>query len=275
MAFEGVNALVTGGSSGLGRAFCEELGRRRAKVLITDVDIDGAHETARRVESAGGEARAIEADVSSLERMREVADEASDYFGEVELLINNAGIGVGGRFAELDIEDWRKCIDVNLWGVIYGCHLFAPEMERRGRGYIVNVASAAGLLAAPEMSPYNVTKAGVVSLSETLHAEIGPKGVHVTALCPTFFRTRIMDTAYGVPDEEMKKIVEKMMDRSKLQAPDVARIALEAVHQGRLYAVPMRDGRMFWWLKRALPQRYAQLASKLTRERFKRRFGKR
>jgi NAD(P)-dependent dehydrogenase (short-subunit alcohol dehydrogenase family) len=273
MAFEGVNALVTGGASGLGRAFCEELGRRRAKVLVTDVDIDGAHETVRRIESAGGRGRAVEADVSSLQRMEEVAEEAEDYLGGVELLVNNAGIGAGGPFSELTMDVWRRTIDINLWGVIYGCHLFAPKMEARGRGYIVNVASAAGLLAAPEMAPYNVTKAGVVSLSETLHAELGPKGVHVTALCPTFFRTRIMEKAAGIQDPEMKKIVERLMDRSKIQAPHVAQSALEAVYDGQLYAVPMRDGRMFWRLKRALPQSYAKIVSQLTRDRFK-KYGK-
>ncbi len=265
--FMGVNALVTGGASGLGRAFCEELGRRGARVLLTDLDIDGALETARRVESAGGQARAVEADVASFERMQEVAEEATEYLGGVDLLINNAGIGAGGPFEELTIDVWRQCIDVNLWGVIYGCHLFAPKMAERGRGFIINVASAAGLLAAPEMAPYNVTKAGVVSLSETLHAELGPKGVHVTALCPTFFRTRIMDNARGVADDEMKKLIGRMMDRSKVQAPDVARIALEAVYEGQLYAVPMRDGRMYWRLKRAVPQRYAKLVSQLTRSR--------
>jgi NAD(P)-dependent dehydrogenase (short-subunit alcohol dehydrogenase family) len=267
MAFEGAKAVVTGGASGLGRAFCLELAKKRARVLLTDVDVDGAHETARMVAEAGGEARALEADVRSFERMNEIAEEADDDLGDIDLLVNNAGVGVGGPFDQLDIEDWRFCIDINLWGVIYGCHIFGPRMKARRRGHIVNVASAAGLLAPPEMGPYNVSKAGVVALSETLHAELAPHGVHVSALCPTFFRTRIAEGSRGVKDPKMQAMVEKLMDRSKLQAPEVARFALDAVAEGRLYAVPMRDGRMFWRLKRALPGAFGSLVAQVTRRR--------
>jgi NAD(P)-dependent dehydrogenase (short-subunit alcohol dehydrogenase family) len=265
MVFEGAKAVVTGGASGLGRAFCLELGKRRARVLLTDVDVDGAHETARMVTEAGGEARAVEADVRSFERMQEVAEEADEYLGEIDLCVNNAGVGVGGPFDQLDIEDWRFCVDINLWGVIYGCHIFGPRMKAQRHGHIVNVASAAGLLAPPEMGPYNVTKAGVIALSETLHAELRPHGVHVTALCPTFFRTRILESSRGVHDPKTQKLVGTLMDRSKLQAPDVARLALEAVSKGQLYAVPMRDGRMFWRLKRAIPGSFGTLVAQVMR----------
>jgi len=273
MAFERATAVVTGGASGLGRAFCVEIGKRRGRVLLTDVDVDGAHETARLVEKAGGEARPIEADVRSLERTEEIADEAAEWLGDVDLLVNNAGVGVGGPFDQLDIEDWRYCVDINLWGVIYGCHVFGPRMKKRGRGHIINVASAAGLLAPPEMGPYNVTKAGVIALSETLHAELAPN-VHVTALCPTFFRTRILENSRGVDDEQSKKAVERLMNASKLQAPEVAQAALEAVHANELYSVPMRDGRMFWRLKRALPSGFAALASRTTASKLLERFTK-
>ncbi|MBW2460085.1 MAG: SDR family NAD(P)-dependent oxidoreductase [Deltaproteobacteria bacterium] len=265
MEFEGATAVVTGGASGLGRAFSEELGRRGGKVLLTDIDAEGAAETVRLVQSAGGEARFFEADVRSEERMQEIAREAADWFGPVDLLVNNAGVGVAGPFDQLDLDDWRYCVDINLWGVIYGCYAFVPGMKRRGRGYIINVASSAGLLALPDMGPYNVTKAGVIALSETLYGELRVHGVHVTALCPTFFRTNILENMRGVHDVGAKRVANKMMDASKVQAPDVARAALAAVHRGQLYSVPMRDGRMYWRLKRALPAGFAAIVDRVAR----------
>jgi len=139
-------------------------------------------------------------------------------------------------------------------------------MQARKRGAIINVASAAGLLSAPMMAPYNVTKAGVVALSETLHAELARDGVHVAALCPTFFRTNIGEASRGPRDPRMIKLMHTLMDRSKIQAPEVARAALAAVAKNQLYVVPMADGRAMWRLKRLQPQRfYDLLASKLFR----------
>ncbi|RLB53337.1 MAG: short-chain dehydrogenase [Deltaproteobacteria bacterium] len=265
MEFEGATAVVTGGAGGLGRAFCEELGRRGGRVLLTDVDAEGAAETVRLVDVAGGEARFIEADVRSEERTREVAEAAADWLGSVDLLVNNAGVGVAGPFDQVTLDDWRYCVDINLWGVIYGCHAFVPAMKRRGRGYIINVASSAGLLAPPDMGPYNVTKAGVIALSETLYGELTSHGVNVTALCPTFFRTNILEEPRGVHDDAARRVANKLMDRSKVQAPDVARAALAAVHAGELYSVPMRDGRMYWRLKRALPAGFAAIVDRVAR----------
>lgn len=259
----GATAVVTGGGSGLGRAFAVELGKLGAKMLLTDIDLAGVEETATLVERAGGTARAVRADVTALDRMREIESEASAFLGDVDLLVNNAGIGAGGVFEALSMEDWRRVVDVNLWGVIHGCHLFVPKMKARGVGYVINVASSAGLLSMPEMSAYNVTKAAVVALSETLHAELAKHGVHVTALCPTFFETRIMENAVGDVDDETQAIVAKLMRKSKVQAPDVARAALDAVARNELYCVPMRDGVMLWRLKRALPERFYELVSKM------------
>jgi short-subunit dehydrogenase len=121
----------------------------------------------------------------------------------------------------------------------------------------LNVASAAGLLCAPEMGPYNVTKSGVVALSETLHGELTGTGVGVTVLCPTFFRTNIARSSrsHGVAKPEF---VERLMDRTRIQAPDVARFALDACERDLLYALPHPDGRWFWRVKRTLPEKYTR-----------------
>ncbi len=113
-------------------------------------------------------------------------------------------------------------------------------------------------MSTPEMGPYNVTKSGVVALSETLHAELAPAGVGVTVLCPTFFRTNIAESGrtHGGDAEDKKRVVHKLMDRSKLQANDVARAALEGADRGELYVVPMQDGQWLWRVKRISPERF-------------------
>ncbi len=209
--------------------------------------------------AAGGEAVAQRCDVAVAEEVEGLAAAIERAYGGVDVVVNNAGVGVGGAVGRVPLEDWRWIMGVNLWGVIYGCHSFVPRFKARGGGHVINVASAAGLLSAPEMAPYNVTKSGVVALSETLAAELAGTGVGVTVLCPTFFKTNIarhgrMHAERGGSDD-----VERMMDRAKVQAPDVARYALAAADAGKLYALPHRDGRWMWRLKRAVPETFQRV----------------
>jgi short-subunit dehydrogenase len=135
-------------------------------------------------------------------------------------------------------------------------------MRAQGHGHVLNVASAAGLLAPPAMSTYNVTKAGVVALSETLYAEYKKNGIRVSVLCPTFFLTRITETQRGASTEKEVAQIKRWMHRSKVQAPEVAKAAIDAVRDGKLYVQPMRDGRIAWRLKRLAPQRFYDSLSK-------------
>jgi NAD(P)-dependent dehydrogenase (short-subunit alcohol dehydrogenase family) len=246
-------AVVTGGGSGLGRAFCLELATRQARILVADIDLASAEETARLVVGAGGQAIARRCDVAQADEVEALAVAVEEAYGAADLLVNNAGVAVGGPVGKIPLDDWRWIMGINLWGVIYGCHSFVPRFKTRGGGHIINVASAAGLLAAPEMAPYNVTKSGVVALSETLHAELTGTGVVVTVLCPTFFKTNIARAARTHTDVGPEQ-VEKLMGRTEVQAPDVARYALGAADAGELYAVPHADGRWMWRLKRLAPE---------------------
>lgn len=255
--------MITGGSSGLGKAFCEELGKKKARILIGDLDTEGAEVTAELVRSKGGDARVVACDVRDPKAVEGLADTAKRWFGDTDLLINNAGVAVSGPVGEVPLEDWRWVLDINLWGVIYGCHIFAPRMKARRNGYIINVASAAGLVSAPEMAPYCVSKAGVVALSETMYAELRPLGVRVTVLCPTFFATGILDAARQHSRRtDALEVAKAAMKNSKVQANDVARAALKCSAKGELYALPMRDGRVLWRLKRANPTTFATLMTK-------------
>lgn len=255
MALEGSTAVITGAASGLGRALALELARGGGAIMIADVDMDGASETAELVRRAGGTAHIAECDVRKWEQVEALAERSRAELGAIDVLCNNAGVAVGGPFEEIELEHWEWCIDVNLWGVIYGCRAFLPAMRQRGKGYVLNVASAAGLLNPPELGPYNVTKSAVVGLSETLFAEYGP-AVRVSVLCPTFFKTGIADNAKGALGERQAKITRKLMERSKVQAPDVAKAALEGLERGDLHIVPMNDGRVMWGLKRLGPRRF-------------------
>lgn len=250
-------AVVTGAASGLGRALCLALARRNAQIVVADIDLAAAEETARQVVSQGGKAAVTRCDVSKPQEVAALASFADERFGGTDLLINNAGVAVSGAVGDVSLPDWEWIMGINLWGVIYGCHAFAARFKQQRRGHILNVASAAGLLSSPEMAPYNVTKAGVVSLSETLFSELRPFDVGVTVLCPTFFRTQILERSRSTgTSPELEKVASNLMDRSKLQAPDIARIALKACDDDQLFCVPMPDGQWGWRAKRLAPERY-------------------
>lgn len=253
-------AVVTGAAAGLGRELCLALAKRGAKIIVSDRDLAGAQETARLVRQAGGSAHAVACDVSKREEVEQLACLAEQCFGGTDLLINNAGVLVSGTVGEIPLREWEWIMNINLWGVIYGCHVFAPRLQAQGSGHILNVASAAGLLCLPGMGPYNVTKAAVIALSETLRGELQRHGVGVTALCPTFFQTNILRSGHShMPDSNLELEAAQRSQQSKLQAADIARIALAACERNELYAVPMSDGRWSWRLKRLTPEGFFNL----------------
>jgi NAD(P)-dependent dehydrogenase (short-subunit alcohol dehydrogenase family) len=257
-----LRAVITGAGSGLGRALALDLSGRGASVVISDIDPASAEETAVLVRAQGTRAEVIPCDVTDRDAVFGLVDETERRLGGIDFLANNAGVAVGGPFDEISLEDWRWAVDINLWGVIYGCQAAVPKMKAQGRGYILNVASAAGLLAPPAMSAYNVTKAGVVSLSETLYAEYKNSGIHVAVLCPTFFKTNIIGSGRGATTEKEDAQISRWMERAKVQAPGVAKAAIDAARDGKLYVQPMRDGRMAWRLKRTHPQRFYDTLSR-------------
>jgi len=257
----GARGVITGAGGGLGRALALELAGRGASLVISDVNGAAAEETARLARDAGAaDARAAVCDVT---RLADVEALAAAEGGAIDLLVNNAGVSSAGLVGELSIEDWRWTLDVDLYGVIHGCHAFVPRMRQRGRGHVLNVASAAGLLCAPRMAAYNVAKAGVIALSETLAAELRGSGVGVTVLCPTFLRTNVA-AAGRFADERSRATAERLVARGR-PAEEVARAALEAVERGDLYSLPMANGRWLWRLKRAVPRAFPAFAAAAAR----------
>jgi NAD(P)-dependent dehydrogenase (short-subunit alcohol dehydrogenase family) len=249
-------SVVTGAGDGFGRAVALELGRRGARVLVTDLDAARAEETAALLAARGTEAHAMRVDVSDPEAVSAMARRAEELWGGADVLVNNAGIAVVGEFAQIPLDKWKLQIDINLNGVIFGCHHFVPLLSRNeGGGYILNVASSAGLLSAPLMAPYNVTKAGVVALSETLFAELAKQKIHVTALCPTFFRTNIHTRAQSFGGNA-GKTTDKLVTGAKWSAEEIAVHAIDGLLAGQLYVIPQLDGKLMWHTKRALGGRF-------------------
>jgi NAD(P)-dependent dehydrogenase (short-subunit alcohol dehydrogenase family) len=258
-------AVVTGAGSGLGRALAKALAARGAAVVVSDLRGELARTTAVEIEAAGGTSHVVVCDVTRAADVEWLASEAGRLLGPVDLLVNNAGIGAAGHIGDISLDAWRRTIDVNLWGVIHGCHYFVPDMRARRRGHVLNVAYAAAFGSAPSMGAYNVTKSAVVALSETLAAEAAADRVGVTALCPGFFRTNIISDSVGMIADAQRRYIEAEMARSKHDADAVARLALAAVERGKLYAVPHAEIRWLWRAKRIAPGRFTRLVGRLDR----------
>lgn len=252
-------AVVTGAASGIGRSFSLELARRGTAVVCADMNLRGAQETMKHIEKLGGRAYAVACDVGQAEQVEKLARESEDLLGHpVTLVINNAGVGMGGKFEEHSLEDWQWCMNVNLWGVIHGCHYFVPGFRKQGRGATINVASAASYTAAPEMSAYNVTKAGVRALSETLYAELKKDNIKVNVLCPTLVPTNIIKD--GRIPARYSKLANAAISKYSMTTSDaVAKLTLHRLDRGKLYTTPQADAKLFWMMKRAVPNLYAEL----------------
>lgn len=258
----GARAIVTGAGSGIGRAFAQELARRGGQVVCADINLPAAKETVGLIEKAGGKAIAAEADVASEASVRALAATARDWFGLPTLLVSNAGIGSGGHLVgEGELSDWRRVMEVNLWGAVVCNHVFLPLLKDAGTAGLINVASAAGFAAAPSMASYNVTKAGVLALSETIAAELSGTGVAVTVLCPTFVPTAIFDG--DLIDPESAKVARRLAERNGSTPQSVALAALDGLDKGRLYVLPQLDAKVTWRIKRLAPTAYPSLASKV------------
>ncbi|WP_310399201.1 SDR family NAD(P)-dependent oxidoreductase [Nocardia kruczakiae] len=262
----GAKAVVTGAGSGIGRAFALELARRGGEVVCADIDLGRAEETVALIDRTHGRrAHAVRCDVAQRAEVESLARHSVSLFhGPPTLVINNAGVGIGGKpVGDIGFEDWQWALGINLWGVVHGCELFVPQLRRAGRGGIINVASAAGFAAAPAMAPYNVSKAAVVSLSETLAAELSGTGVAVTVLCPTFVRTNVARD--GRITAGSARLATELMRWTGFSPDHVARITLDAHERDRLHVLPQLDAVVVWHLKRHFPATYTRALGVLNR----------
>jgi NAD(P)-dependent dehydrogenase (short-subunit alcohol dehydrogenase family)/surfactin synthase thioesterase subunit len=214
--FGGQLVLVTGAGGGIGRATALAFAEAGARVLAVDRDAGAAARTAEEARRRGAAAAWAEgADVSDERAMERLAERVTDAYGVVDVLVNNAGIGLGGSFFDTTTEEWKRVLDVNLWGVIHGCRLFGRRMAERGQGgHIVNIASAAAFQPSRALPAYSTSKAAVLMLSECLRAELAGQGIGVTAVCPGFVNTGITSTArFAGTDPETERRLQRRAAR--------------------------------------------------------------
>ena len=201
----GKTAVITGAASGIGLAMARRFAGDGMSLMLADIETEPLAKAVAEFEADGVPVASFELDVRDLAQIKALHAATQDRFGDVHLLCNNAGVGAGGPVSGIDdLERWRWTIDINLWGVIYGCKVFLPAMIEHGEpAHIVNTASMAGHVASPFMGAYNVSKFGVVALSETLAREmkLADTAVGVSVLCPAFVQTGIANSGRNMPQE--------------------------------------------------------------------------
>jgi NAD(P)-dependent dehydrogenase (short-subunit alcohol dehydrogenase family) len=254
-SFQNKVAVITGGASGFGREFANIGARLGMKLVLADVQQDALDRAKAELEAQGAQVLAMHCDVRKAEQVQALADATMARFGAVHLLFNNAGVGSGGLLWENTQTDWEWVLGVNLWGVIHGVRIFTPLMlecaknEPGYQGHIVNTASMAGLLNAPTMGVYNVSKHAVVSLSESLYQDLklveAPIGASV--LCPYFVPTGISQSHRNRPDDVQnsgaptasQRAAQAMSDKAvsagKVSAAQVAEWTFDAIRDDKFY----------------------------------------
>jgi len=254
-------AIVTGGASGLGRAICRRLARDGWEIAICDIDEAGSHGTLALVRGEGGTGRVERLDVTDVAAWEDLRRRLRADWPHLDLLVNNAGVAVSGDVGRCPLDDWRWIVDVNLWNVVHGCHVFVDWLAENPRGsHVINTASLAAIGAFPGMAAYNLTKAAVVSFSETLHSEWRGRGIGVTVLCPSFFPTRLLDNGRFATEAD-RSVARGEFDRTSLTAEAVADAAVRAVASKRLYVVQPVKARFLWWVKRLSPRLFFRLVA--------------
>jgi NAD(P)-dependent dehydrogenase (short-subunit alcohol dehydrogenase family) len=260
-------ALITGGASGIGRAFGKNLARRGMTVVLADRQREAAEAAAAGIRGAGGAAQAVALDVRDRAAFAEVARQVVSEHGSIDYLFNNAGIGVGGAMADFAPEDWDDVLDVNLRGVVHGVEAVYPLMITQGSGHIVNTGSVAGLMPMANEGSYTAAKHGVVGLSKSLRVEARQHGVTVTALCPGVIDTPILrGGAFGrirIPGMTPEKLEEAWAKTRPMNVDEFAEKALARILRGDFVVIVPSWWRLVWLFDRIAPNLSLRLWSKI------------
>lgn len=264
---EGSIAAVTGAGSGIGRAAALVLAEQGARVAVTDLCPASADDTVRVIKDRGGEATAFTLDVSDADCIETALREIQQEFGSPSILVNNAGIAVGGYFLDTSRDSWQKIMAINLMGVVHCCRAFIPIMVQSGRpGHVVNIASMLGYTGMRGVSAYCATKFGVLGFSESLRAEMHDHAIGVSAICPGMIRTNIISSGIlELSDQDVelrRREIDRLYERRNYPPEKVARAVLSAIRRNRAVVPVTPEAWVAYYLKRWLPGAVGWLARK-------------
>jgi NAD(P)-dependent dehydrogenase (short-subunit alcohol dehydrogenase family) len=253
--FKQKRVLITGGASGLGKAIVEQFAKLGWKIAVVDINLEGARQVSEAANNQGAEAIALYCDIGKEDDFTTIAQTIKERWGGLDIIINNAGIATTGMMVDCTSQQWERAINLNLNSVFRGCHFWLPLISQNGPGHVVNTASFAGIAQAPAMMSYNVSKAGVIALSETLRSELGYRHIGVSVICPAFFKTNLLDSM-SPTDEGVKPLVKKWMENSKISADDVARDVIKGIENNQLMVISHDYARKTYRFKRFFPKTY-------------------
>lgn len=254
-------AFITGAASGFGLEIARRLSRDGWRLLICDFNPVTLASAETELANLGGTVISMVIDVTRADEIEAAADRIREEWGGVDVIFNNAGVAGAGAMEDLTLDEWNRLINTDLWSVIYGCRTFIPMMKEQGGGYIVNTASSAGTLSAAQMANYNVAKAGVVSLSETLKVELSDHNIGVTVVCPTVFKTNL-DASMAVSNAFETNLAQQVKE-SKYTSAKVVDVTFQRIQKNKLYVMPQADARIGWFVKRHFPEFYVRMLSVL------------
>jgi NAD(P)-dependent dehydrogenase (short-subunit alcohol dehydrogenase family) len=264
---EGSIAVVTGAGSGIGRATALALAAQGARVAVTDLEPDSAHGTADLIAGSGGDAQAFVLDVANPAQADDVLVQIQKSLGTPSILVNNAGIAVGGLFLDTSLASWQKIMSINLMGVVHCCRAFVPAMVRAGKpGHIVNIASMLGYTGMRGVTAYCATKFGVIGFSESLRAEMHDHAIGVSAICPGMIRTNIINAGLlesaELDVEAKRREIDALYEKRNYPPHKVAAAVLSAIRRNRAVVPVTPEAWVTYYAKRWLPGLVAMLARK-------------
>lgn len=252
---------ITGAGSGFGAALAHKYAADGWKVAVTDIDEKRAQQTLFEIKQHGGNGFSMLLDITNSDHWQQLQDSVMEKWGGLEVLVNNAGVASAGNVEDTSMEDWAWVLDIDLMGVVRGCHQFAGIMKRQNSGHIVNISSFAGLAGLPFITAYGVAKAGVVALSEALRAEMHPFGVGVTVACPAFVKTGLLDS-FRSTKPGARATVTRWMEESGISSEQIAEEIAKAVSDNTFLLLTHEPTRKAWRLKRWFPERYYKMVAK-------------
>ena len=260
--------LISGSGSGLGRAMALRYAGHGAEVCVSDINVEGGNETVALVEQAGGKAFFLECDITKQWDVDKLALKVAERWRSLDVLVNNAGVATAGLLESESMEQWQWVLEINVLGHIRMTKAFLPLLKasQSQNKNIINIASQAGITPAPGMGSYNLTKAAMVSLSETSYLELAPQGIHVSVVCPAFFDTNL-GSSLRAGEPGMDELVQNMIKNSGVSAEEIAEIISKQVADKKFMIITHKSGRKAHFWKRYLPiERYLKIMLKRTQQ---------